>query len=65
MAVGLMSNFIVFPPTFLLVLLFKKGRWYSKRKNRIDLTIEELTEEGTISWKTEPYKRNLNPEHKP
>ena len=60
MLVGLISNVIIFPPTFLLILLFKKGKKSQKRKNRIDLTIEKLKQNGKINWNDEGYKRNTN-----
>ena len=59
MLVGLISNVIIFPPTFLLILLFKKGKKSQKRKNRIDVTIEKLKQNGKINW-NEGYKRNTN-----
>ena len=44
--VGLISNLIVFPPTILMVLLFKKSKAATKRKSRIDLGIDEAVEKG-------------------
>ena len=53
-----MSNFIVLPPTMLIIAMFKNGGWCTKRKSRIDKTIEELTKEGSIDWKTKKYQRS-------
>ena len=61
MLVGLISNVIIFPPTFLLILLFKKGKKSQKRKNRIDFTIEKLKQNGVINWNNDKgYKRNTD-----
>ena len=64
MLVGLISNVIVFPPTILLVVLFKKGKWFSKRKNRVDITVEKAKSEERIDWPDEGHERDLPEENK-
>ena len=46
MIIGFISNLIVFPPTILIVLLFKKSKALKKRKNRIDRGLEKAIENG-------------------
>ena len=46
MMIGFMSNIIIFPPTILIVLLFKKSKVMSKRKNRVDRGLEIAKEKG-------------------
>ncbi|XP_043202140.1 polycystic kidney disease protein 1-like 2 [Amphibalanus amphitrite] len=40
-SVGVMSNLIIFPPSFLIVFLFKKSRARKLRKSRIDEALEK------------------------
>ncbi len=63
MLVGLFSNVIVFPPTILMVILFKKGKWFSKRENRVDVTIEHAKKNEQIILPDEGKKRELPEEH--
>ena len=42
--IGLISNLIVFPPTILIVLLFKKSKASKKRKSRVDRGIDRAVE---------------------
>ena len=53
-----MSNFIVLPPTVLIIAMFKNGGWFTKRSSRIDKTIENITKNGLIDWKTDKYQRS-------
>ena len=57
--IGFISNIIVFPPIFLMIMLFKKGKCLVKRKNRIDITMEKFMESSKINWNYS-YKRDLN-----
>jgi hypothetical protein len=41
MIIGFVSNLIVFPPIILIVYLFKKSKPLKKRKNRLDLGLEQ------------------------
>ncbi len=57
MLVGLFSNLIVFPPTIIMVFLFKRGRAWTKRTNRIDITMERAKMNGKLSWELDGFKR--------
>ena len=46
MMIGFISNLIVFPPTILIVLLFKKSKAMKKRANRVDRGLEQAIEKG-------------------
>ena len=62
--IGFLSNFIVLPPTTLIIAMFRNGGWFTKRTNRIDKTIEKITKDGFINWETKKHQRNPSNENK-
>ena len=62
--IGFLSNFIVLPPTTLIIAMFRNGGWFTKRTNRIDKTIEKITKDGVINWGTKKHQRNPSNKNK-
>ena len=63
MFIGFLSNLIVFPPTILIVLLFKKSKAGTKRKNRVDRGMEKAIENGRFNPPPEGGKQREATEH--
>ena len=40
-----------------MVFLFKRGRAWTKRTNRIDITMERAKMNGKLSWELDGFKR--------
>ena len=61
-SVGVMSNLIIFPPSFLIVFLFKKARVRTLRKSRIDDALDKQKFGNQVAKSERPVSANTHAE---